>query len=161
MKKVLCVLLALVVLLGNMALAEMATDEDAINFEPTLTTLMDYSASEWYDSVANRATLTILLMIDLKLSDESFAQNVQLLETSYVGKSGLDLVVYVHGEEEDIIMLYRPLTEEAYYISIGSVWSDTLAEVLMNSVCDDEYHENDIEVLIEVFEQFEEAFASD
>jgi len=153
-------LLMLGLMLSGMAVAE-TTDDGTIVFEAQLTQILDLSASEWYESSEKRAYLTMLLILDMGLTDDTFFSRVSLGENSYVGKDGLNLAVYVHMTDGDGVMVYCPATGEASFVSMESNLTDLLAESVMASTCGDGYYKNDLEDLYEAALELQGLMESD
>lgn len=125
---------------------------DYVSFEPTFVDVFEYTPSEWFSSKLNRALLTVCISLELmSLVDEDVIDFSEALlkESSYVAKDGLTLVLYYHGKQNDIIVLYMPLTGEAAY-QISDKAEDFRVSYVLEEIAEDGCYKNDIDDLIEV-----------
>ena len=124
---------------------------DYISFEPTITKMFDNSASEWFSSEFDRAMLTVLLSIDLlSIVDEDVMDfSEALTKNTYVAKDGLNLIVYYHGKQSDLLVGYTPLTGTAIY-QVQDKIGDSLVLYLLEKLAEDGCYKNDIDDLFEV-----------
>lgn len=125
---------------------------DYVSFEPLFGNILEYSPSEWFSSKLNRALLTVCISLELmSIIDEDVIDfsEALLTESSYVARDGLALVLYYHGKQNDIIVLYMPLTGEAAY-QIGDKAEDFRVSYVLEEIAEDGCYKNDIDDIIEV-----------
>lgn len=159
-REVLSLCLALAMLtVGCMAgLCEETTaseEDDVISFEPTLANALDYSAQEWFSCSFNRALLTILLAADLGGSVEENTVSIDLVDTSFVAKDSVKLIVYFHGEQSDLIIFYTPVIGEAAY-SFMDKSSDAVIQNAFEATVDGGCYKNDLEDILEIYKELTE-----
>ena len=161
MRKGLCLVLVFALTLSMICCAGLAEEESkAISFTPTMTNLVKTQAKEWMASDDMRAMATVLLVVDLITAlDSSDGLMTALTQATYIGKEGLDLIIYLHSGENDILILYRPVTGEAYY-SLFDVATDEAIEFVMEKYCTDGYYKNDIESIFTVVQGLQEVFSA-
>ena len=134
--------LALLLLMGC-AISALG-DIDTLQYEPTLTNAMDYSASTWFSTSSNRAMLSLLLTLDLVTKYDSQSQYVpDLSKPSFVGKSDEDLFLTAHTQTgAQIIISYRPSTGVGFY-GLHESASDSNVEYALSQICPDGCYKND------------------
>ena len=161
MRKRISLVLVFVLTLSMVYCAGLAESEkEAKPFTPTVTNLVKNQAKEWMASDDTRAMVTVLLIVDLTTEiDSNDLLTNSLTKASYIGKQGLDLVVYVHGVENDMLILYRPVTGDAYYMMLD-VSKDEAVEIVMNMYCTDGFYKNDLESIYTVVQQLQELFST-
>ena len=157
----LCLVLAMLTV-GCMAglceeAAASAEETKAIAFEPTLTKVFDYSAQEWFSSSANRALLTIMLAVDLDdiLDENMFAPGTSLVNTTFVAKDSVSLIVCYHAEQNDLFVVYMPIIGTATYQFMDKS-SDISTRYALEAIADDGYYENNLEDIVEVMKILQE-----
>lgn len=113
-KWITCVL-TVVMLFAAVGVAEAEGDE-VYQIEPVLLTLLDQTATEWYESEASRAVFATAVWMDIVLSENEVlsatATNAVENDRVYVAKDGLLLNVYFWADEGCLFVSYKPLTEE-------------------------------------------------
>ena len=147
LREVLSIALLLCLLLtqGMTALADSGTA-----IEASFTEGFDLSSTAWMQSGVSRALLTISLGIDLSQAvDESeFAiANALFNGKSLVGRiseSGV-LGVYLHGTNQDYLIVYSPSSGEAGYTT-NEVMDDSLAMTKFGLIFDQNYFNDDADI---------------
>ena len=162
MKKALSLLLVLVLFSSFSAFAEL---DDGIQFTPTLTNAFDLSSKEWFDDAGHRATLTIMLSIDLQiLPDDIIDPNDWIARTTYVGKSGTTLLVFTRTDDHIVYMLYFPSLDTAKYYEVGFDMSASFADMVLMQIisetCEDGYYKNDPQTLLASIDALGKIFGS-
>ena len=145
LREVLSIALMLCLLLTH-GMTALATSEDGgvISFTPTFTSIMDYTASEWYEGNYSRALLTLFLALDLsnEVSETDFSFAEAMNDKTYIGKgvgdSSDSLGVYLHGENKDYVVFYQPSTGYAAYSTLDKA-SDTVVLLLLPQLFDSNY----------------------
>ena len=160
LRKALVWLLAALLAFGMAAGAYAEEEEEGTNieFEPTITSALDNSASEWYKTKTNRAMLTVLLSFDLMASDEGEKLGVDgdflaqfLANGTYVCKDD-ELRLTLMGYVDDRIywINYAPIID---YASINYTDftnpSSTMIEMMLTSL-EYDYEQNSLEAVLEV-----------
>lgn len=144
MKKILCMILMVTVLLASCAFAE-TTSEDIKDFEPRLTNVIGRDTDGWYATSQSRAMLTVLMMSDLVLEgvsdDFDFASS--LITATYVGRSGDQLLIVFPGEDSLLAALYDPSLGECAY-GFTTATDTQIVEMVLESSCTDGYYENNL-----------------
>ncbi len=154
MKKLICVLLALALLCGCVC----ALADESVNFEPSITKLLDYSASDWVLTSYNRAALTVLLLLDLSQnnvisSDEMTAllANISLRGVSYVGRDGAMIHLIACDGENNMAVIYTPALSLANYVKLdNSITDASVVELIIANFCNDGYYKNDPSDILDV-----------
>lgn len=127
-------------------------------FTPTLTNAMGFTGKQMMETSESRAMATIVLALDYMLNmnktvenEEQFTPN--LFETSYIGKNGVDIYVYLKSDTRDdrLVIIYRPVTQEASCDVMALSFGDTQVEYVLKEVCSDGYYKNDIEDIYTVY----------
>lgn len=159
MKKLLSLLLALILLF---VCASSYAEDDEIVFTPNLAVSLDATAAESFKTSESRALLTCALIIDLLIeTSDSYgnivlSEDINLADASYVGKSGINLIVFLQGNSHDYVFAFQPLNELANCILFDHLTS-TMREYVLEELCTDGYFENDAEYLYEFFLEISEA----
>lgn len=142
-KRLLCVLVT--ILIGNLATVGVAeSDSEVIQFDTPLTDGLEWSASESLESKESRALTTISLAMDLIIADKGVTPD--LSKNTYIGKEGINIVVHYHGEGDDIIVIYQPITKTAAFQEIEAS-TDIVTKLAMEQACTDGTYENDLETV--------------
>ena len=153
MKKLICVALALVLAFSAVG----ALAETTSTFDPTLSNILELSASDWMSSSYSRALLTVLLVLDLGNSGLLTQSRMDMITTTLANSSGFSYVGYVDNMLEIIIFDGRYVSLIVYMPSIGyanftlldddagNTYSSTesLVKVLLGQLCS-EYYKNDV-----------------
>ena len=164
MRKIMSLMLTVVLLFSCCAFGFAETndsDDNAVMFDAGITKAIEQTAANWFASKDMRAMATILLALDYSVAiDEDSPLFPDLSESTYIGKDGLDLVVYMHAGEKDIIIVYRPVSGEAVYTEMDAS-SDVVIEAAMSAICSDGYYENDIETMYSIAQQINDVLNSD
>ena len=162
LRRIVSMLVVVVLLLvGTVGYCDTSEENEEVYFEATLTNILDMQAKEWFASSYYRAVLTVMVAGDLALAceDGSFDLATAITEDTYVGKEGLDLIVYFHGVDEDIIVVYRPLTGDACYLPMEEMSSEYV-EYILGELCTEGFYLNDMEDIFEVVADLQEVLAS-
>lgn len=149
MKKTLCLILVLLMVPGFL-FAALGESSDGVTFEPTLTNVLDKSATEWMSTSINRAWATVLLSLDVMrvLDDEGLTPD--LSQASYVGRKGLDLALIMHTQSgKGLLIIYRPSSGEAMYNTLDSA-QDSAIDIAISTVCTDGSYKNSLEDILTV-----------
>lgn len=130
--------LTVVMLFAAVGVAE-AEGDDVYQIEPLLLTLLDQTATEWYESEASRAVFATAVWLDIVLSENEAlseaATNAVENDRVYVAKDGLALYAYFWADEGCVLATYKPLTEELYAgISIEADVTDAMATYVMKEL---------------------------
>lgn len=136
-KWIACVL-TVVMLFAAVGVAEAEGDE-YYQIEPGLLTLLDHTATEWYESEVSRAVFATAVWMDIVLSENEVlsaaATNAVENDRVYVAKDGLILIVYFWADEGCLIVSYKALTEELCTgIPIETDVTDALATYIMKEL---------------------------
>ena len=143
------VALLLVLVLAFQTVGFARAESDATKFDLTLTSAMDMQAKEIMASSEMRAMVSVLLWMDFLINtDEDFSPKF-LKESSYMGRNGLVITVYIHGAEKDLVIAYTPLIQDAAYALLDKQ-SDLIVDLLLDSTCEDGYYKNDVEDVAKV-----------
>ena len=167
MRKGLCLMLVFVLTLSLVCCTGLAEEESRVaSFTPTMTNLMKKQAKEWMSTDDTRAMATVLLVVDLITALDSSDGLISsdglmsaLTQATYIGKEGLDLIVYLHAGENDILILYRPVTGEAGY-SLFDVAKDEAVQMVLDLYCTDGYYKNDYESVYAVLQGLQDIFSA-
>ena len=154
MKKLVCAMLAFVMLLGCAA----ALAADSVTFEPSLTNAADQTAKSWFASSEKRALLTILLALDYTTENSDFDFGSVLSGTSYVAydKEESTLVVEYCGDDKTYTFVYMPIIETASVSVAEEAYSELAVEMAFDAMgC--EYHRNSLAKIVEVAEMLQDA----
>lgn len=152
------IVFALVFVLGlNLGAIALADSDEITDFDPGLTNSMDMTANEWMETVETRAEITFTLAFDMTIAG---GPTPDLSENAFIGKDGLDLVVYYHGDNDDIVVVYRPFANEASYFTVDTI-SDKSIEGLMEEVCGDGFYKNDMETLFGIMQEVQKGLEED
>ena len=165
MRKIISIVLVLLMFVSCFTAGYAETEEEnessAVMFEATITKLLDNQAKEWFASEEMRAMVTILLSLDLSSElDKDSEAYPDLSQNTYVGKSSLDLIVYLHGQKKDVTIMYRPITGDAGY-TIMNASTDEVVEIIMGAVCSDGYYKNDAETMYVIAQQIGEILSGE
>lgn len=113
-KKLLSCLLA-VVMLFALAVPALAEDTEARSIEPTMTNIMERTATEWMAEDSSRVLLATCILIDIMLSDyEDLSDIVVSAVTSghvYVALDGAELQAFFFGTEYTVMAIYDPAAQ--------------------------------------------------
>lgn len=118
MKKLVSMFLAVLMMaILTLSSAAFAEDDEWIDVTPTLTSIIDSTASEWYSSKDNRALLAALIILDTlsSVEDDRISEIVAsaLVEDSiYIAKFDYSLILYFFGEDSSLACLYSPILEQ-------------------------------------------------
>lgn len=155
MKKILCVLLAMVMLAGFCACAQAAA-QDPVLFNPTLTPSMGYSITEWMSSSRNRALLTVLLSMDYIVAyDGDSSNHPDLTKSSYIGVIGNEAIVLnAHSDDRDVMIMYLPSSGQAAY-TLSDPYSDAVIEAGMGETTNGNYYRNSITDIVSVAQELQ------
>lgn len=158
MKKLLCLFLSILMIFSWSTSTIASSSGTAMELDPTFTNIMDFSANEYFSTSYTRATLTILLALDLSVSENI---DVDPGENSYVGKDGISLLCLMHLKYSDdmIIISYVPIAECASYAIIDNT-SETIARMTLEDNCKDGMYKNNLLDLYSVSQEIEEALNS-
>ena len=160
MKKILCMILMVTMLLASCAFAE-TTSEDIKDFEPRLTNAIGRDTDGWYETSQARAMLTVLMMSDLVLeglSDEfDFASS--LITATYVGRSGSQLLIIFPGEDSLLAALYDPDMGHCAY-GFTSATDSQIVEMVLESSCTDGYFENNLSDILAAAQELSEILST-
>lgn len=143
-----CLIRALALIVAALMTAGCALAEQpgylAYNYTPTLITSFELSPEEWLSSGENRALATILVAYDMMgaLSSKSDL-TPDLVATSYVGRSGDDLMFYLRTPTQDLLVRYTPKDESGDYQTIEPLSGDVVSAA-MERICPDGSYANDI-----------------
>ena len=174
MKKILA--LALAIMLALSATAVVWAEEEESNwvaFEP------DFANREWtssyiFENEFRRAYASWLLIFDLlelfKSSDDpdltaafkEFGEATVVDNSSYVGRSGDNLLFVFTCSDKMASVAYKPVLDTttdscvALY-KIDDVLSDDLIEYFLEKSCTDGYHKNDEGAMLYILRKFTEA----
>lgn len=135
MKKLFAVLLVAVLMLSVSACAMAEGASDPVPFNPKLSTLMEYSTSEWMEDNGSRAFLTATICCDLVLSNVDDLFDFELTNDIYVGRSGLNIVICYYNDTTILSVFYTPMNDEASYILMDSVLPSTVAQKAVKDFC--------------------------
>lgn len=164
MRKIISLALVILMIFSCCMVGYAETQEESetksVDFEPAITNVVKNQAKEWFASEDMRAMVTILLALDLSVTlDADSDIYPDLSRSSFVGKEGLDLAVYLHGQAKDVIIVYRPISGEAYYMETDES-SDAIVGLVMDAVCTEGYYENDVESMYSVTQEIQAIFES-
>lgn len=150
MKKVVCVMLAVLMCLNGFAVA--LAEYEFTNIEGDFVSVFDFSAEEWMKSDMNRALLTIGLALDVE-GQEGIPHEVDFSVGSYVGRSGMDLTVIIGTEDDSVVLgiMYNPYLNIVSYMYMEDIDSfDAFCIYMMMDLCPDGYYKNDFADVVEV-----------
>ena len=158
MKKICYVLLSLILSVSTFFSSACAESDSSTIFEPLLLTVIDTSASEWYESSINRSLFAAVATMDIVLEfDDQYVPQTSTAyanETVYVAKSGELLILFFFGNDDAILLLYSPQINEAEISSGKSSTSSVLIESLMDGLVEsdaiDSYYPVDTEAAAEL-----------
>jgi len=161
MKKWLTLMMVIALAVGCLACAH--AESDVQIFTPTLTKAVTNTADEWFATSSSRALLTSLLSLDVVLevgSDSSLSPD--LVQSSYVGKNGQDLIVAMYTEGGQVmIVIYRPSSQEAGYSTLtSSASSDAILEMSLKPTCPDGVYKNSLTDIYTVMQQLQEIISN-
>lgn len=145
----LCLVLAMLTVGCMTGLCEEETD--GIAFEPTIANEFEYSSAEWFSSGFNRALLTVGMLLDLNAIIDKNVINFgeAIAESTYVARDGINLLLYYHGEQNDLFVVYAPLTGEAIY-NVRDKVDDSFVLYILKGIADDGCYKNDLEDIFEI-----------
>ena len=136
-------------------------EDTGVSFSPTICYGMGKTGKEWMENAESRAYATISLALDYMISfnDRTPDFTPNMFETSYIGKTGLDLVVIYKSDltTDRLAVIFRPITGEASYLILENIPTDTQADYMMQTVCVDGYYKNDIEDIYMVYNDISNA----
>lgn len=139
MLKKLSLVLALMLVFCATGVAE--NDLESINFKPDILNSLELDATGMMVSPQMRALFTILLALDIP---DSTNFDVDLSQSSYVGRDGDVIYFYLHGESEDAVISYSPFLELAIYVGVPLNTPDSVVEEQLDPRCPDGWYKNDI-----------------
>lgn len=150
MIKKIALLLVVVLAFQSVGFARAESEESvATKFDLMLASAMDKQAKEIMASSQMRAMFTVLLWMDFVIATDDVDFSPKFLENSYVGQNGLVVTFYIHGEDNDLVIAYTPLIQDAAY-AILDKQPDAIVELLLDSTCEDGFYKNDVEDVAEV-----------
>ena len=138
MMKKLSFILALMLIFCATAVAE--SDLQTVNFQPSALNAMDLDAATIMVTSEMRALATVALSLDLT---DAANFEVDLSQSTYVGRDGETIYFYLHGESSDAIVGYIPFLDMAVYVLIPLNAPDSIAEGQLDTRCPDGWYKND------------------
>lgn len=109
------------------------------------------SASEWYSSSAERATLTLLLYMDFLLETDKEMKSDLLTKPSYVAKDGTTLMAIVPHGDDYIIIGITPSSPSSAVYSIQKDTTSLVVELGLEAT-EVKYEENNKKIMAEVID---------
>lgn len=135
---------------------------NSASFAPFLMNTTEKSAEEWLTGEYMRAMATATIAIDLSLTDDVTSEEIvfAVAKTSYIGRAGSDLLVYLHGNERDILLLYNPDSKKAFY-QFMDVTDDSILQITLNAAFTDGCYQNNSETVLSVLRLMAQALGQD
>lgn len=152
MKKVFGLLVCAAIVLSMVLTPVCAAEEDPdlVYFDPSLASMNDMDIDDWMLDEPNRALLTVFMAIDLAIEVNTENVPVDLSKPTYIGRSGDVIDIYYHGVSGfDYLVVFNSGYGLAAYKTMEAT-EDILVKVVLSSVCDDGYYENDPTTLAEI-----------
>ena len=129
MKKLIALILVAMIALSSVS----AALAESTKFDTKLTTAMNYDCEKWYSSQTNRTFLSVLLALDLYLTDEELGDKAMTAARNGLSYTALDsedtmLSAFYAYDRSVLIVLFDPSKELAAY---------TINELTLNSDIDE------------------------
>ena len=139
MKKLLSAVLALCVVLSGFAFAAegLLDKEGAVPFAVDMIETMGVAA-DWMEMDYFRAVAAAMFVLDLRQSADVPEETIDaaLAGDSFIGAAGSELIAYLHGEAQDIVLFYDADAKEVCYKLTDAAEPEEI-ESALNEACPD------------------------
>lgn len=158
MKKVVCVLLAVLMCLNGFAVA--LAELELRDFDLRIIPCFDYSQAEWVESEYNRALLTVGLLMDFFIGHSAMFPDgkLDLKGDSYIGylnKNYITVCAEFDEGDDTLCIVYIPSENEktaSYIYFDGAGTIEDFNENLMENLHPEGYCKNNVDSILEALD---------
>ncbi|MBQ8535809.1 MAG: hypothetical protein IJ461_00160 [Clostridia bacterium] len=156
MKKSLALILCLsTILLCFPAPVLAESNENAVQFDVELASIFNRSANKWYSTEANRAMLSILLLLEAQQFEEVKNLGITIGDASYVGITDSIVGSLWEGDNDSVVIAFSPSEKRAVYTIFDGLASSLMSEFILEEVFE-EFEKNDSSAVYDAFSELKE-----